>query len=174
MKKQLVCLMFALFLWGCQSPESAETREVTADSTVMAELPPPTSGGDFSAAGLQTEEVEAFFSGLQQAVAAGNRQQVASLVAYPLTVETTEEPLMVRDVAAFVQHYDAVMTETVKFAVENAEVATLFANWQGVRIGQGEVWFSGVYEKDEVEEQDYVVKIVAINPTASEVAGESL
>ena len=171
MKKQLVFLMVALCLWGCQSQDQADPEDTTSDATVQ-ETAPQVSEGDFTAAGLETDEVETFFASLEEAIASDNRPKVASLVAYPLTVDLAEEPLTLRDEAEFVRAYDAVVTEAVKQVVADAEVATLFANWQGVRIGQGEVWFSGVYEEDDVEEQEYVLKITAINPAANKAMDE--
>jgi hypothetical protein len=171
MKKQLICLMVALCLWGCQSQEQAEPEGAAVDSTVQESVP-PVSDGDFTAAGLETGEVETFFASLEQAVASDNRRKVASLIAYPLTVDVAGEPLTIRDEADFVRAYDAVVTNAVKQAIADADAETLFANWQGVRIGQGEVWFSGVYEEDDVEEQDYVLKITAINPAASKSEDE--
>ncbi|HMB91637.1 MAG TPA: hypothetical protein VKP65_12365 [Rhodothermales bacterium] len=167
MKKQLVCLIVALCLWGCQSQEQAEPEGTRSDATVE-ETVPQVSHGDFTAAGLETGEVETFFASLEQAIASDNRRKVASLIAYPLTVDLAEEPLTLRDEGDFVRAYEAIVTDAVKQVVADAEVATLFANWQGVRIGQGEVWFSGVYEEDDVEEQEYVLKITAINPVVSE------
>ena len=167
MRKLLVCLIATLCLWGCQSQEQAEPEVVVEDSTAQ-ESAPQVSDGDFTAAGLETEEVEAFFVSLEEAIASDNRRKVASLIAYPLTVDVAGEALTIRDEADFVREYEVVVTGGVKRAVADAEVATLFANWQGVRIGRGEVWFSGVYEEDDVEEQEYVLKVTAINPAASE------
>lgn len=164
--------MIALCLFGCQSQEQAEPDVTVSDSTLAQESVPHVGDGDFTAAGLETEEVEIFFASLEQAIASDNRRKVASLIAYPLTVDLAGEPLTIRDEGEFVRAYDTVVTGPVKQAVANADAATLFANWQGVRIGQGEVWFSGVYEEDDVEEQEYVLKITAINPAASETADE--
>jgi large exoprotein involved in heme utilization and adhesion len=55
-----------------------------------------------------------------------------------------------------VADYDKIITTKVKRAVANQSYATLFANWQGVSIGDGEVWFSGVGDRN-------AVRITAIN-----------
>ncbi len=43
----------------------------------------------------------------------------------------------------------------MKDAIAAQTYETLFANWQGVMIGNGELWFSGV--------EPPVVRIIAIN-----------
>ncbi|MEW5716956.1 hypothetical protein AB1462_32420, partial [Pseudomonas sp. SB113] len=61
-----------------------------------------------------------------------------------------------RDAAHFVADFDKIVTSKVKQAIAGQTYATLFANWQGVMIGDGELWFSGVGDGN-------VVKITAIN-----------
>jgi hypothetical protein len=139
-----------------------QSGDPARDSSPAAEtLPAHTETGDFSAAGLQTAEVRTFLTTLQQAVRNDDRQSVASLVAYPMTVLIDGAPITLADAAAFTAQYPLIMTERVRSAVEAAEPATLFANWQGVRIGRGELWFGGVYEDRAVT---YDVRILAINP----------
>lgn len=119
------------------------------------------SAGDFSAAGLQTAEVRSFLTTLQQAVRNDDREAVASLVSYPITVRIDGAPTTLADPAAFTEAYPLVMTERVRSAIEAAEPDTLFANWQGVRIGRGELWFGGVYEDGA---ETYDIRIIAVNP----------
>jgi hypothetical protein len=49
----------------------------------------------------------------------------------------------------------------VKGAVAKQTYATLFANWQGVSIGDGEIWFSGICSNEACKQQ--TVRITAIN-----------
>ena len=61
-----------------------------------------------------------------------------------------------KDAARFVAGYDKIMTDKVKKAIGRQTYAGLFANWQGVMIGDGEVWFSPLDNSDKV-------RITAIN-----------
>ncbi len=161
--KYVLPLCLALVLWGCETPEPAE-RPAEAPDTMAADyaLEPPPDAPNFTVAGLEEAEVSAFFETLKQAVARDDRRKVASLVAYPITVQLDGQPTTLKDTAEFVARYPDLLNEHVKAAVQAAEVNRLFVNWQGVRVGRGEIWFGGVYEGDEAQ-QTYGIKIVAIN-----------
>lgn len=85
-----------------------------------------------------------FFDSLQKAVAADDRQAVAAMVDYPFRTRIDGRAVTIKDAAGFVAGYDRIITAKVKRAVADQSYATLFANWQGVSIGDGEVWFSMV------------------------------
>ena len=97
-----------------------------------------------------------FFDELKKAVAADDRAAVAAMVDYPFQARIDGKALKIRDAAHFVADYDKIFTPRVRQAVADQSYATLFANWQGVAIGDGEIWFSGVGERN-------VVRITAIN-----------
>lgn len=97
-----------------------------------------------------------FFAKLQAAIAAGDKSTVAGLVDYPFQARIGDKAIKVRDAAHFIADYDRVITAKVKAAVAKQTYATLFANWQGVMIGDGEIWFSGIGDGKQV-------KIIAIN-----------
>lgn len=97
-----------------------------------------------------------FFDALQKAVAADDKAAVAAMVDYPFSARIGGKAVKIRDAGHFAADYDKVVTAKVKNAVAKQTYATLFANWQGVMIGDGEVWFSGVGK-------DSHVKITAIN-----------
>ncbi len=170
--KHCLILCLLLFIGGCASPDTPDTNpEATTQDTTTAEPSParpqaPADGPDFSVAGLEKEEVGAFFRTLKEAAARDDRRKVASLVAYPLTVQLQGQPVTLKDAADFVARYPALMNAYVREAVAAAEMERLFVNWQGVRIGRGAIWFGGVSLDDQAEEHNYAIKIVAINPEA--------
>lgn len=102
------------------------------------------------------EPYHAFFSKLQKAVAADDKETVASMIDYPFATRIGGKAIKIRDAKHFIADYDKVITSKVKAAVAKQRYEDLFANWQGVMIGDGEVWFSGVDEKN-------TIKIIAIN-----------
>ncbi len=97
-----------------------------------------------------------FFDSLKKAVAAGDKAAVAAVVDYPFQARINGKAVKLRDAAHFMADYDKIVTSKVKNAVAGQTYETLFANWQGVMIGDGEVWFSGVGDGN-------TVKITAIN-----------
>ena len=97
-----------------------------------------------------------FFDNLKKAVAAGDKAAVAAMIEYPFQVRIGGKSLKIRDAAHFIADYDQVITARVKHALQGQTYETLFANWQGVMVGQGEIWFSGVGDAD-------VIKVTVIN-----------
>lgn len=97
-----------------------------------------------------------FLATLQAAVASDDKKGVAGLVDYPFQARIGGKSVKIKDADHFVADYDKVITAKVKAAVAKQTYATLFANWQGVMIGDGEIWFSGVGDGKQV-------RIIAIN-----------
>lgn len=98
----------------------------------------------------------AFFLKLQHAVSAGDKQALAAMVDYPFVAHAQGKAIKINDAKHFVADYDKLVTTKVKAAVAKQTYATLFTNWQGVMVGDGEIWFSGVGDSN-------TVKIIAIN-----------
>jgi len=100
------------------------------------------------------ERLETFFTELQQTVANDDADALAQMVAYPIAVTIDGESVEIAGEGEFISEFDQIFTSDVKDAVMSQSYETLFANWQGVMIGDGEVWFSIV---------DDAPKITAIN-----------
>ncbi|MCW8060438.1 hypothetical protein [Agrobacterium tumefaciens] len=97
-----------------------------------------------------------FFEKLQKAIATSDKQAVASMVDYPFRARIAGKAIKINDAAHFLADYDKIITAKVKQAILKQTYPTLFANWQGVSIGDGEVWFSGVGDGN-------TIRITAIN-----------
>ena len=128
---------------------------------------------DFSYAGLTRESVEAFLQRLKRAVRANDRQAVASLVAFPTETRLRGTgPLVVIQTAPdFMKNYDAIMTKRILDEVRNATVETLSANWQGVSIGRGSVWFNGVCEDESCATAEVLITRLNSHEYRSRVLG---
>ena len=162
MKYSLI-LYLVLLVWGCQTQETADTPPEAPAQEEPAEAPAPeapSDAPDFSATGLEAAEVSDFFDALKEAVRRDDREAVAALVAYPVTVQIQGQPTTVENADDFVARYSAIMNERIRGALRAQPFTDLFSNWQGVRVGRGELWFSGVYEEGE---EAYELKIIAIN-----------
>lgn len=97
-----------------------------------------------------------FFDTLKKAVAEDDRQAIAALVDYPINVRINGKSTKINDTKHFVAVYDQIVTDKVKQAIAKQTYATLFANAEGVSIGDGEIWFSGLGDGS-------TVRITAIN-----------
>lgn len=68
---------------------------------------------------MAATSAEALMGELQRAVARDDRQAVAALVRYPITISVAGMRIPIRDGAALVQSYDAVFTPEIKAAIRD-------------------------------------------------------
>ena len=100
--------------------------------------------------------VEKFFHNLQEAVARSDRVGVASVVSYPITVMIAGRKVKLRNRADFLRRYNLAINQRVKHAIADQRAEDLFVNYQGVMIGDGEIWLNQLYRSK-------LIKIIAIN-----------
>jgi hypothetical protein len=89
------------------------------------------------------DQYEGVFNDLQRGVAAGDRAAVAGLMRYPVRVSIGGKSQKIADAAAFQRDYDKIVTPALAKLISEQKFDTLFVNWQGVMLGQGEVWING-------------------------------
>lgn len=86
----------------------------------------------------------ALFDTLQDAAANGDAQVIAALVAYPITVRIDGAEWTIADEEGFVADADAILVPAITDAIAGASWGTLFVNAEGLMIGDGEVWITGI------------------------------
>lgn len=106
------------------------------------------------------DSYERVFKALQQGVASEDRAAVATLMRYPLRVETAAGKREIADAAAFQRDYAQIITTPVAQAIAAQSFDTVFANQQGVMIGSGQVWLNGACVDQACSRSD--VKVVTI------------
>lgn len=115
------------------------------DDSVFADGSKP---GSWDVAGItRVRDLKIFVKDLQYIVAAGNKEEVANMVRYPLNAS-------IRTKADFLANYDSIITPKVKEALAKANLRQLFRNYKGVMIGSGDIW---------IAQEDEHFKIIAIN-----------
>jgi hypothetical protein len=105
---------------------------------------------------------EAFLRALKQAVAGADAPAVAAMVSNPLGIGVGGDRVTIRSQEEFLARYEEIVTPDVASAIEKQSYAGVFANADGVMIGDGEVWFSGVCGDAACTQQR--IRIIAINP----------
>jgi len=80
---------------------------------------------------------------------------VSEMTAYPITIQGVEYVDAER-----LAHADIVLSEEYKEALKAASCENLFANGEGIMLGDGEVWIGEVLDEDMQSEG---LKIIAIN-----------
>ena len=86
------------------------------------------------------------FYAFKVALEEGKSDIVVSLVNYPITVTIDGEEATYSSEQELLDNYDSVFTEAIVEAVSNQDYGDLFVNSEGVMIGNGEVWISGICE----------------------------
>lgn len=84
------------------------------------------------------------FYAFKVALEEGKSDIVVSLVNYPITVriDGSEETYSSED--ELLAAYDDVFTDAIREAVANQDYGDLFVNSEGVMIGNGQVWITGI------------------------------
>jgi hypothetical protein len=168
MKICLLALVFVFFV-SCQARDESVNKLAslkqdtlrTVSDTSGPEIPRPMP--NFAVAGLDKMEVRVFFDTLKQAFANDNKAKIAALISYPLRVYIDGQLQTIPAMDDFILHYPKIITDDVKGAVLNQQFTELFVNWQGVRIGRGELWFGGVVKEGAEAGKAYRLEIIAIN-----------
>ncbi len=109
-----------------------------------------------------TDSDRNFFNEIRNAVLSDNIAWMAKHVYYPFTLRFGEKSFKLKGEKDFVTHANLILTPVLKSVVRNQTVAALFKNWQGVMIGNGEIWFSEVGETDNGK-LIWTQKILALN-----------
>ena len=122
----------------------------------------------FAVAGLNEAEVRSFFELLQDAVRAERNEQLADLFNYPFTVYASSGERVIRDRAQFLSDPAVVFNKRVREQILSQRFDDLFANWQGVMIGRGVLWFGGICDPGSPPDSclNYKIRIYAINQDA--------
>jgi hypothetical protein len=128
-----------------------------APRTHAQQKPVAKEANKFYVAGFdRDEDALNFFRNLQAAVASDDRARVASMIDYPINVFSGSRQVRLRRKADLLRRYTTVFNRKVKDALAQQRASDLSANWRGVMIGDGQIWFAPRAESKSV-------KIIAIN-----------
>jgi hypothetical protein len=108
--------------------------------------------------GLSDAEVKAFFEKVKAASAAQDARAMAKLVKFPLRVNGK---MSVKSSRRLIARYSNVFNNVVTQAIETQRYETLFSNYQGVMMGDGQVWFNKVCRQKACT--SYATRIIAVN-----------
>ena len=81
---------------------------------------------------------------LRQAIKGGDRQKIASVIRYPFYLYNNGEVVKTyQDETAILADFDSLFSPGVRSAILSARYENLFINYQGVMVGNGDIWFDG-------------------------------
>lgn len=102
------------------------------------------------------QDFKRFFQEFQLLVANNDKQKIAELINYPITIRSSGGGgEVIKDTITFIADYDTIFNQTVKSAVKNQNIQQIWRNYEGAMTGNGELWFNQM--------RNGVYKIIAIN-----------
>ncbi len=138
---------------GCSSNNDSSSSNKAANSGQQTGSAAPASANQgnvkdntnpYEVAGIADPQAfNAMFDKLKTAVASGDKEAVADLILFPLRVNGKGSALKITTREEFLKQYDTLFTEPIKKALANQSKDTLFVNYQGVMVGNGELWLGG-------------------------------
>jgi hypothetical protein len=114
---------------------------------------------------MPASEVIDFLLEIQDSLRTDNKEKLASLVYYPITINGFEgnDDKEIQNAEEFTANYEKIVTPEWKDIVLSQEPARLFTNWQGIMVSRGELWFTPVCVDQSCQEAK--LYIVTINHT---------
>lgn len=131
----IICL--PILLAGCGSANQPAESSTAASTTPVSNPENPLEVAGVTDYAAFKEQFLAF----QDAVARDDRELAATFALYPIRVNLGKVAVNVADAEAFVKQYDRILTEDVRKALAAQDVSALFANYKGIMVGNGEIWF---------------------------------
>jgi len=111
-----------------------------------------------------TASDRAFFKQVQKAVLAEDWEWLSAAVSYPIDIHLIKKTLHIKTKEEFKTQVRGVFHEHFKKIIRDQSEASLFKNWQGVMLGEGEIWFTDFEEAGQKEGQvTKTQRIIAIN-----------
>ena len=110
-----------------------------------------------------------FLANLKAAVAQHDNAKVASMVAFPFSLNGRGKRRGIWNRTAFLRQYNAIFNSNVRHALEEQTCHSLFGNWQGAMIGRGQIWFDLRCQPSDSNCRSQGPFITAVNPDAPPV-----
>lgn len=163
--RRMACLIPALMLAACSQPaappaepaaDAPPPMEASAPATPAASATEPAASAPAAPAAEAPAEdararietllgdaaqFEKVFNAFKAAVVGGDRAAVVEEVRFPLNVGGGKK---ITGPGEFQRNYEKIITPAVVKAVSEQDFGKVFVNQQGVMIGSGQVWLSGL------------------------------
>ncbi len=108
---------------------------------------------------------KAFYDQIKKAILANDFESFAKSVAYPIEINTSNKAVRVQTKYQLKEYQSLIFNRHLKHALQKHSADSLFKNWQGVMIGDGDIWFSRIEARSGTRsDPSSGYRITAINP----------
>lgn len=99
-----------------------------------------------------------FFLEIQDCIRVDDKEKLASLIYYPITIHSIEgKDVEIKNEREFVANYEKIATPKWKGVILAQEPAKLFTNWQGIMVNRGELWFGPLCLDTDCKQTKYYI-----------------
>ena len=107
------------------------------------------------------QDVENFVSKIQSYIVNNKKQQLAEEIRYPINVKINGKAIKIQNKDDLIKNYDKIFTVDYKQAISKARTKDLFANYQGIMVGDlGQIWIN---DRTLTGDNSSKLMIIAIN-----------
>ena len=94
----------------------------------------------YSSLGYEAEEAERFAEMIKDSVE--DKTLFAKLISYPISIYDGNNNILIEDETAMIEAYDELFGQDFKEQVKNMFTKYMFANYQGICVEDGIIWFN--------------------------------
>ncbi|MCT4613087.1 MAG: hypothetical protein N4A47_06940 [Clostridia bacterium] len=87
------------------------------------------------------------FKAIKEVIKEDNSEELEKYIIYPLIVHDNGKTIEIEDKEMFVNKYEEIVTNKIKESIINQKEEDLFVNYQGVMVGNGEVWLGALEDQ---------------------------
>ena len=109
-----------------------------------------------------------FLSELQDTLEQTDRDATASMVRYPLRVNSAGKTKLIKTKQELLKQYDNIFSPLTQCAITESRPEDVWGNYRGFMIGDGEVWWEASISKASSKSKP-VFKIITINQESSKI-----
>lgn len=140
-------LIALVFLFAACAPIIATPNDFPPPMTGIVEFPNYTSTPAFvpllqPITNSDMSDAGSFFLIVKTNMMAGNDQGIAERVLYPINVSVNGKSMTIQTTDEFIQNYEQIFNEKIFNALTEIEDDSLVSGAQGIRVGNGELWFN--------------------------------
>ncbi|MHA6529310.1 hypothetical protein [Paenibacillus sp. BAC0078] len=138
MKKAAIILSFSIVITAFSGQAWAEQG---TNTSTPASVTSSDSKNPYEVAGINDPaEFTVYFAKLQKAVKDNKPAEVADLIAYPMNLIKDNKKYVIYNKDEFIKKYDRIFTNLVREKLLAQKVDKLFVNYQGIMVGDGDLW----------------------------------
>lgn len=160
--KKATILSFSILITAFSGQAWAEQG---TNTSTPAYVTSSDSKNPYEVAGIDDPtEFTTYFAKLQKAVKDNKPAEVADLISYPMNLNKDNKNYVIYKKDEFIKKYDRIFTSLVRGKLLAQKVDKVFVNYQGIMVGDGDLW---------IGKRNNKLGVIAVNITNNlyEVAG---